>query len=198
MGLGEQLDCKKTAPRTASSLRLAFPRFAFRIHRTDLSPFLLSSLFLRWKPSELYAARPNFPFSPQSLEAWRPSFMSRILVVVAHSTGAWTNQREEMLCAVILASLLMSAAAWRPLAKAGGFMARRPLSMAVDEGQKVPSVVFQARVRDASLPGPNPFKWKGVSSEDLFKGKRVVLFSLPGGESRLKIPSSLFSPLHAR
>jgi thioredoxin-dependent peroxiredoxin len=44
----------------------------------------------------------------------------------------------------------------------------------------VPNVVFKARVRDASLEGPNPFAWKDVTSEDLFAGKRVVLFALPG------------------
>jgi thioredoxin-dependent peroxiredoxin len=44
----------------------------------------------------------------------------------------------------------------------------------------VPNVVFKARVRDASIEGPNPFKFKDVTTEDLFAGKRVVLFALPG------------------
>eukprot|EP00128_Syssomonas_multiformis_P011162 Colp12_sorted_trinity150504_noHs@12865 len=44
----------------------------------------------------------------------------------------------------------------------------------------VPNVVFKCRVRDEKIGGPNPFKWKDVTSADLFKGKRVVLFSLPG------------------
>jgi len=44
----------------------------------------------------------------------------------------------------------------------------------------VPSVVFKARVRDESIGGPNPFTWKDVSTNDLFAGKRVVLFALPG------------------
>ena len=48
------------------------------------------------------------------------------------------------------------------------------------EGAPVPNVVFEARVRDASIEGPNPFTWKDVSSSDLFAGKRVVLFALPG------------------
>jgi peroxiredoxin len=46
--------------------------------------------------------------------------------------------------------------------------------------QTVPSVVFKCRVRDASIEGPNPFTWKDVSTDDLFKGKRVVVFALPG------------------
>ena len=50
------------------------------------------------------------------------------------------------------------------------------------EGADVPNVIFKARVRDESIGGPNPFKWKDVTSEDLFKGKRVVLFALPGGK----------------
>ena len=60
-------------------------------------------------------------------------------------------------------------------------LARSTLRMAVaNEGDAVPKVVFKCRVRDESLGGPNPFTWKDVSSEDLFKGKRAVVFSLPG------------------
>jgi peroxiredoxin len=40
--------------------------------------------------------------------------------------------------------------------------------------------VFKARVRDEKVGGPNPFAWKDVKSADLFKGKRAVVFSLPG------------------
>jgi peroxiredoxin len=47
-------------------------------------------------------------------------------------------------------------------------------------GDHVPHVIFKARVRDESIGGDNPFKWKNVSTNDLFKGKRVVLFALPG------------------
>ncbi len=38
-------------------------------------------------------------------------------------------------------------------------------------GQQVPSVVFHTRQGDA---------WKDVSTDDLFKGKKVAVFSLPG------------------
>ena len=44
----------------------------------------------------------------------------------------------------------------------------------------VPSVVFKTRVRDESIDSPNPYRWQDVTSFDLFSGKRVVLFSLPG------------------
>lgn len=46
--------------------------------------------------------------------------------------------------------------------------------------QKVPQVTFKTRVRDEAVDGPNPFRWKDVSSDDIFAGKRVVLFALPG------------------
>jgi thioredoxin-dependent peroxiredoxin len=46
--------------------------------------------------------------------------------------------------------------------------------------EKVPSVVFKTRVRDESVGGPNPFRWQDVTSEEIFNGKRVVIFSLPG------------------
>jgi len=45
---------------------------------------------------------------------------------------------------------------------------------------RVPDVVFKTRVRDESIEGPNPFRWQDVSSKDLFEGKKIVLFSLPG------------------
>ena len=48
------------------------------------------------------------------------------------------------------------------------------------EGDDVPQVVFKARVRDEKIGGENPFDWKDVTKDDLFKGKRVVLFALPG------------------
>lgn len=44
----------------------------------------------------------------------------------------------------------------------------------------VPSVVFKTRVRKEALGGPNPFDWKNLSSDEVFKNKNVVLFSLPG------------------
>jgi peroxiredoxin len=46
--------------------------------------------------------------------------------------------------------------------------------------ERVPSVVFKTRVRDESVPGPNPFRWQDLSSDDVFAGKKVVVFSLPG------------------
>lgn len=45
---------------------------------------------------------------------------------------------------------------------------------------QVPSVVFKTRVRDESVPGPNPYRWQDLTSEEIFGGKKVVLFSLPG------------------
>ncbi|GAB4394625.1 MAG: peroxiredoxin [Kiloniellaceae bacterium] len=47
-------------------------------------------------------------------------------------------------------------------------------------GRKLPNVTFRTRVRDDSIEGPNPFKWENKTTDDYFKGKKVVLFSLPG------------------
>ncbi|MCP4819602.1 MAG: peroxiredoxin [Shimia sp.] len=47
-------------------------------------------------------------------------------------------------------------------------------------GVKVPAVTFKTRVRDEAVGGPNPFRWQEMTSDNYFKGKRVVLFSLPG------------------
>lgn len=45
---------------------------------------------------------------------------------------------------------------------------------------RVPDVVFKCRVRDESVDGPNPFRWQDTTTADLFAGKKVVVFSLPG------------------
>ncbi len=48
------------------------------------------------------------------------------------------------------------------------------------EGNKVPQVLFKTRVRDESVEGPNPFRWQDVKTNEIFKGKNIVLFALPG------------------
>ncbi|MBT6094622.1 MAG: peroxiredoxin [Rhodospirillaceae bacterium] len=44
----------------------------------------------------------------------------------------------------------------------------------------VPNVTFKTRVRNEAIAGDNPFEWKDLTSDEIFKGKRVVVFSLPG------------------
>lgn len=56
------------------------------------------------------------------------------------------------------------------------FFASSPMAVI----QTVPFVTFKTRVRDESVPGPNPYRWQDLTSDDIFAGKRVVLFSLPG------------------
>jgi len=43
-----------------------------------------------------------------------------------------------------------------------------------------PDVTFKTRVRDATVDGPNPFRWQDVTSTEIFKGKKVIVFALPG------------------
>ncbi|KAL0480476.1 peroxiredoxin [Acrasis kona] len=43
------------------------------------------------------------------------------------------------------------------------------------EGESVPQTVFKTRVKEGGS-----FIWKDLSTDDVFKGKNVVLFSLPG------------------
>jgi len=45
---------------------------------------------------------------------------------------------------------------------------------------RIPDVTFKTRVRDESIPGPNPYRWQDMTSDDYFAGKRVIVFSLPG------------------
>ena len=46
--------------------------------------------------------------------------------------------------------------------------------------KSLPNVNFNIRIRDDSIGGDNPFKWVTKNTEDLFKNKKVILFSLPG------------------
>lgn len=44
----------------------------------------------------------------------------------------------------------------------------------------VPNVTFKTRVRDESLTDENPYRWQDVTSDEIFKGKNIVIFALPG------------------
>lgn len=44
----------------------------------------------------------------------------------------------------------------------------------------VPNITFKTHVRDESIGGDNPFRWQDVTSNDIFSGKKVVIFALPG------------------
>ena len=46
--------------------------------------------------------------------------------------------------------------------------------------EQVPEVVFKTRIRDESVEGSNPFRWQDQTTKDIFGGKRIVLFALPG------------------
>lgn len=50
----------------------------------------------------------------------------------------------------------------------------------INTPKQVPQVVFKTRVRDESVEGPNPFRWQDVTTDEIFKEKKVVLFALPG------------------
>ena len=43
-------------------------------------------------------------------------------------------------------------------------------------GDLIPNVLFKMRIRVGKV-GQNPFEWKNIYSQDLFKNKRCVLFS---------------------
>ncbi len=64
---------------------------------------------------------------------------------------------------------------------------------------RVPDATFITRVRNDALEGDNPFEWKNLSTEDVFKGKKVVVFSLPGAFTPTCSTSHLprFEALHS-
>ena len=70
-------------------------------------------------------------------------------------------------------------------------------------GDTLPSVILKGRLR--IKPGDditNCFVWKDVTTEDLFKGKWIVLFSIPGGKTvsfwtTISKPSSVLLSQHS-
>ena len=50
----------------------------------------------------------------------------------------------------------------------------------ITENNTVPTVTFMTRVRDETILGDNPFRWQELTTDDIFKGKNIVLFALPG------------------
>ena len=50
----------------------------------------------------------------------------------------------------------------------------------MSEKRVAPAAVFQTRVRDDGIENENPYRWQEVTTHDLFQGKRVVVFALPG------------------
>ena len=47
-------------------------------------------------------------------------------------------------------------------------------------GRTIPDVIFKTRVRDERIDGENPFRWADLRSAEVFRERRIVLFSLPG------------------
>ena len=50
----------------------------------------------------------------------------------------------------------------------------------INEGTRVPEVVFVTREGDTAICGDMSGAWKHVPSSEIFAGKRVVIFALPG------------------
>jgi len=45
---------------------------------------------------------------------------------------------------------------------------------------RAPDVTFKTRVRDETVEGPNPYRWQDRTTDEIFSGRRVVVFALPG------------------
>ena len=48
------------------------------------------------------------------------------------------------------------------------------------EGDQCPEIIFVTREGDAPVCGDKTGHWKKVSTDDVFRSKRIVLFALPG------------------
>lgn len=49
-----------------------------------------------------------------------------------------------------------------------------------NHSDRIPAAKFLTRVRDADTGDDNPFRWEERSTDEVFSGRRVVLFALPG------------------
>lgn len=47
------------------------------------------------------------------------------------------------------------------------------------EGKRIPCIKIKTRVKDEKVK-KNPYKWKTLKTKNMFKDKKVVVFSLPG------------------
>ena len=50
----------------------------------------------------------------------------------------------------------------------------------MDVVKRVPDVTFKTRVRDETVEGANPYRWQDRTAAEIFNGRKVVLFALPG------------------
>ena len=66
--------------------------------------------------------------------------------------------------------------------------------------KSIPDVIFKIRVSDETTKGENPYRWQDISTDDYFKEKKVILFSLPGAFtptcSTVQLPG--FEKMHQR
>jgi peroxiredoxin len=69
-----------------------------------------------------------------------------------------------------------SASSTKTVLSAGAKSSTTPITV----NSAVPKVTFKTRTRVGPPSDANPFDWKDVTTDDLFKNKRVVLFALPG------------------
>jgi len=44
----------------------------------------------------------------------------------------------------------------------------------------VPQAIFKTRVRNDKSDDPNPFEWRDLTTDEIFNGKKIVLFAVPG------------------
>jgi len=47
------------------------------------------------------------------------------------------------------------------------------------EGKRIPCIKIKTRVKDEKVK-KNPYKWKTLKTKNMFKNKKIVVFSLPG------------------
>lgn len=59
-------------------------------------------------------------------------------------------------------------------------MAEQKAAAHLAEGSKVPHVTFKTRVHDVSVGGDNPYRWQDVTSSEIFDGRTIAIFGLPG------------------
>jgi peroxiredoxin/glycine/D-amino acid oxidase-like deaminating enzyme len=125
-----------------------------------------------------YCIRPWTPTSLGLYHSEETENHGSLIITGGHNTGGFAQ-------ATVIAQAALETLRGKPHKLHGYYHPSRHANfvrgtLLSEAPRSVPDIDFHIRVRDGNIAGDNPFRWEKKASADLFRGKRVVLFALPG------------------